>query len=54
MSSDARSARWAWLAVAGLSVFIAAFAVGCGGDDSSDSTSGDEAMLTEVGEGEGS
>ena len=30
MSSDARSARWAWLAVAGLSVFIAAFAIRCG------------------------
>ncbi len=51
MSSDARSARWAWLAVAGLSVFIAAFAIGCGSDDSSDSTSGGGEMLTEVGEG---
>ena len=37
MSSDARSARWAWLAVAGLSVVIAAFAIGCGSSDSSDS-----------------
>jgi len=53
MSSDARSARWAWLAVAGLSVFIAAFAIGCGSDDSSDSTSGGGEMLTEVGKGEG-
>ncbi len=53
MSSDARSARWAWLAVAGLSVFIAAFAIGCGSSDSSDSSSSDEAMLTEVGNGEG-
>lgn len=53
MSSDARSARWAWLAVAGLSVFIAAFAIGCGSDDSSDSTSGGGEMLSEVGEGEG-
>jgi putative spermidine/putrescine transport system substrate-binding protein len=53
MSSDARSARWAWLAVAGLSVFIAAFAIGCGGDDSTDSTSGGGEMLTEVGDGEG-
>ncbi len=52
MSSDARSARWAWLAVAGLSVFIAAFAIGCGSDDSTDSTSADTEM-TEVGEGEG-
>src|SRR6188472_179508 len=53
MSSDARSARWAWLAVAGLSVFIAAFAIGCGGDDSSDSTSAGGEMLSEVGKGEG-
>ena len=53
MSSDARSARWAWLAVAGLSVFIAAFAIGCGSDDSSDSTSAGGEMLSEVGEGEG-
>jgi putative spermidine/putrescine transport system substrate-binding protein len=52
MSSDARSARWAWLAVAGLSVFIAAFAVGCGSSDSSDSTSSD-AMMTSLGKGEG-
>ena len=53
MSSDARSARWAWLAVAGLSVFIAAFAIGCGGSDSSDSTSAGGEMLSEVGKGEG-
>jgi putative spermidine/putrescine transport system substrate-binding protein len=53
MSNDARSARWAWLAVAGLSIFIAAFAVGCGGDDSTDETSAGGEMLTEVGEGEG-
>jgi putative spermidine/putrescine transport system substrate-binding protein len=53
MSSDARSARWAWLAVAGLSVFIAAFAIGCGSSDSSDSTSGGGEMLSEVGKGEG-
>src|SRR4029079_8616011 len=53
MSSDARSARWAWLAVAGLSVFIAAFAIGCGSDDSSDSTSAGGEMLAEVGKGEG-
>jgi putative spermidine/putrescine transport system substrate-binding protein len=53
MSSDARSARWAWLAVAGLSVFIAAFAIGCGSSDSSDSTSAGGEMLTDVGKGEG-
>ena len=53
MSSDARSARWAWLAVLGLSVFIAAFAIGCGGDDSTDSTSAGGDMLSEVGKGEG-
>jgi putative spermidine/putrescine transport system substrate-binding protein len=53
MSSDARSARWAWLTVAGLSVFIAAFAIGCGGGDSSDSTSAGGDMLSEVGKGEG-
>src|SRR3954463_16501891 len=52
MSSDARSARWAWLAVAGLSVFIAAFAVGCGSSDSTDSSSSGTEM-TEVGKGEG-
>lgn len=53
MSRDARSARWAWLAVAGLSVFIAAFAIGCGSSDSSDSTSAGGEMLSEVGQGEG-
>jgi putative spermidine/putrescine transport system substrate-binding protein len=53
MSSDARSARWAWLAVIGLSAFIAAFAIGCGGDDSTDSTSAGGDMLSEVGKGEG-
>jgi len=52
MSSDARSARWAWLAVAGLSVFIAAFAVGCGSSDSTDGTSGGTEMAS-LGEGEG-
>ena len=52
-SDDARSARWAWLAVAGLSVFIAAFAIGCGSSDSSDSTSAGGEMLTDVGKGEG-
>ena len=55
MSSDARSARWAWLAVAGLSIFIAAFAVGCGSSDSSDSTVGVErdADLGRQGRGRG-
>ncbi len=52
MSRDARSARWAWLTVAGLSMFIAAFAIGCGSDDSTDSTSASTEM-TEIGAGEG-
>lgn len=53
MNSDAHPARWAWLAVAGLSIFIAAFAIGCGSSDSSDSTSAGGDELAEVGEGEG-
>ena len=51
MSNETRSARWAWLAVLGLSVFIAVFAAGCGSDDSSDEATSE--TLTEVGEGEG-
>ena len=53
MSSDARSARWAWLAVAGLSVFIAAFAVGCGSSDSTTARAPATRDATEVGEGRG-
>jgi len=49
MRADPRSARWAWLVVAGLSAFVAAFAVGCGSDDSGD-TSG---APTELGAAEG-
>ena len=52
MNKEARSARWAWLAVLGLSAFIVIFAVGCGDSDDSESDGGGEA-LTEVGEGEG-
>ena len=52
MSNETRSARWAWLAVLGLSVFIAAFAAGCGSDDDSGADTSSDA-LTEVGEGEG-
>ncbi len=53
MTSNARSARWAWMAVLGLTAFIALFAIGCGGSDD-DSTSGDSGdALTEVGKGEG-
>jgi len=52
MRADPRSARWAWLVVAGLSAFIAAFAVGCGSDDSG-GTSGDNGAPTELGAAEG-
>lgn len=52
MSSDARSARWAWLTVAGLCAFIALFAIGCGSSDDSESSGGGE-ELTQVGEPEG-
>jgi putative spermidine/putrescine transport system substrate-binding protein len=53
MSEQARSVRWAWLVVAGLSAFMLAFAVGCGDDEEEgDSASGGE-MATELGEGEG-
>jgi putative spermidine/putrescine transport system substrate-binding protein len=55
MSEQARSVRWAWLVVVGLSAFMLAFAVGCGDDDedSGDGAAGTGEMLTEVGEGEG-
>ncbi len=52
MRADPRSARWAWLVVAGLSAFIAAFAVGCGSDDSG-GTSDDSGAPTELGAAEG-
>ena len=46
--------RTAWLIVAGLLVFMFAFAAGCGSDDDSTSAGGETAELpTEVGEGEG-
>jgi len=53
MTSNARSARWAWMAVLGLTTFIALFAIGCGSsdDDSTSGSSGDE--MTSIGEGEG-
>lgn len=53
MSDDKRSARWAWLAVAGLSAFLLLFAVGCGDSDSDDGGDAAGEALTEVGEGEG-
>ena len=54
MRADQRSARWAWLVVAGLSAFVAAFAIGCGSDDSTDtSASSDSGTPTELGQGEG-
>ncbi len=53
MNTDARSARWAWLIVAGLSAFMVLFAVGCGSSDSSSSSSSDAAMPTSLGKGEG-
>src|SRR5215212_87816 len=52
MTSNARSARGAWMAVLGLTAFIALFAIGCGSsDDDSTSSGGDE--MTSIGEGEG-
>ena len=53
MRSKERSpARAAWLVIAGLVVFMLAFAAGCG--DDGDSTTADTSSLpTEVGEGEG-
>ena len=55
MSEQARSVRWAWLVVVGLSAFMLAFAVGCGDDDedSGDGAADTGEMLTELGEGEG-
>ena len=47
-----RSARVAWLVIAGLLAFMAAFAVGCGDDDDDSGATGGEG-LTELGEGEG-
>jgi putative spermidine/putrescine transport system substrate-binding protein len=45
------SARWAWLTVAGLVVFMFAFAAGCGDDDDDDGGGGE--ALSEIGELEG-
>jgi putative spermidine/putrescine transport system substrate-binding protein len=55
MRTDRGSARWAWLIVAGLTIFIAAFAAGCGDDDDGGgSTTADSGeMMSELGEGEG-
>ena len=52
MRTEQGSARWAWLVVGGLILFIAAFAAGCGSSD--DSTTADTSdMPTELGQGEG-
>jgi putative spermidine/putrescine transport system substrate-binding protein len=51
--STERSARVAWLVIAGLLVFMAAFAAGCGDDDDDGGNGDTSAMLTELGEGEG-
>ena len=51
MRDNAHSARWAWLAVLGISAFMVLFAAGCGDDDSTTSDSAD--VPTELGEGEG-
>ena len=51
MRTEAHSARWAWLAVFGLTAFIALFGAGCGSSSSSSDTSGD--MASSVGNGEG-
>ena len=52
--STERSARVAWLVIAGLLAFMAAFAAGCGDDDDDGGGGGDSsAMLTELGQGEG-
>jgi putative spermidine/putrescine transport system substrate-binding protein len=52
MNTNPSSARWAWLLVAGLSLFIAAFAAGCG-DSDDDSTTASSDMPSELGQGEG-
>ncbi len=51
-SKGGSSARVAWLVIAGLLVFMLAFAAGCG-DDDGDSTTASSDLPTEVGEGEG-
>ncbi len=53
MSTNSGSVRWAWLIVAGLTLFIAAFAAGCGDSDDDSSTTASSDMPTELGEGEG-
>jgi putative spermidine/putrescine transport system substrate-binding protein len=51
MSRSHGGARWAWLIVAGLVVFLFAFAAGCGDDDDDDGGGGE--ALSEIGELEG-
>jgi putative spermidine/putrescine transport system substrate-binding protein len=51
-SKGGSPARVAWMAIAGLLVFMLAFAAGCGSDDS-DSTTASEDLPQEVGKGEG-
>ena len=46
-------ARIAWLVIAGLLVFMVAFAAGCGSDDDDDSGDRSRGRLTEIGETEG-
>src|ERR671928_131111 len=46
------SAKVAWLVIAGLMVFMLAFAAGCGSDDEEGDDASSE-MATELGEGEG-
>ena len=54
MNTNRGSARWAWFIVAGLTLFIAAFAAGCGDDDDGgDGTTASSDLPTEIGEGEG-
>jgi putative spermidine/putrescine transport system substrate-binding protein len=54
-SNAGNPAKVAWLVIAGLLAFMAAFAIGCGSDDSSSDDSGDSGSeaLTELGKGEG-
>ena len=51
MASTGRSARIAWLVIAGLLAFMVAFAAGCGDDDDDDGGGGE--ALSEIGELEG-
>ena len=51
-SKGGNPAKVAWLVIAGLLVFMVAFAAGCGSSDDS-TTAGQSDALTEVGKGEG-